>query len=102
MLGGEPAQVALMLSVPVFVAALALTRLMVGGLELIGLASLGPLLLLQFLLLSGSFVVCVAAGAPIDPDRANAIFAGMLGVSAMAVQNALVQVSLTGDHPRRR
>jgi uncharacterized membrane protein YoaK (UPF0700 family) len=65
-------------------------------LESIGLASLGPLLLLQFLLLSGSFVVCVAAGAPIDPDRANAIFAGMLGVSAMAVQNALVQVSLTG------
>jgi hypothetical protein len=30
----------------------------------------------------------------------NAIFAGMLGVSAMAV-NALVQVSLTGLHPRR-
>jgi uncharacterized membrane protein YoaK (UPF0700 family) len=95
-LGGEPAQVALMLSVPVFVVGLTLTRLLVGGLESIGLASLVPLLLLQFLLLSGSFVVCVAAGAPIDPDRANAIFAGMLGVSAMAVQNALVQVSLTG------
>jgi uncharacterized membrane protein YoaK (UPF0700 family) len=53
-LGGEPAQVALMLSVPVFVVGLALTRLLVGGLESIGLASLGPLLLLQFLLLSGS------------------------------------------------
>lgn len=94
-LGDEPAQVALMLSVPVFVVGLAVTRLLVGGLESIGLASLGPLLL-QFLLLLGSFVVCVAAGAPIDPDRANAIFAGMLGVSAVAVQNALVQVSLTG------
>jgi uncharacterized membrane protein YoaK (UPF0700 family) len=95
-LGGEPAQVALILSVPVFVAALALTRLLVGALESIGLASLRPLLLLQFLLLAGSFVVCVAAGPHIDPNRVNAIFAGMLGVSAMAVQNALVQVSLTG------
>src|SRR5208337_1640559 len=82
--------------VPVFVVALALTRLLVGGLESIGLASLRPLLLLQFLLLAGFFVVCVAAGSRIDPDGAIAIFAGMLGVSAMAVQNALVQVSLTG------
>jgi uncharacterized membrane protein YoaK (UPF0700 family) len=94
---GEPAQVALMLSVPVFMAALALTRLLVSGLESIGLASLRPLLLLQFLLLTGFFAICVAAaGSRIDPDAANAIFAGMLGVSAMAVQNALVQVSLKG------
>ncbi len=93
---GEPAQVALIISVPVFMAALALTRLLVGGLESIGLASLLPLLLLQFLLLAGFFAVCVAAGSGIDPNAANAIFAGMLGVSAMAVQNALVQVSLKG------
>lgn len=96
LLSGEPAQAALVLSVPVFVVALALTRLLVSGLESIGLASLRPLLLLQFLLLLGFFVVCIAAGSRIDPDAANAIFAGMLGVSAMAVQNALVQVSLTG------
>ena len=93
---GEPAQVALMLSVPVFMAALALTRLLVGGLEAIGLASLLPLLLLQFLLLAGFFVLGVATGSRINPDAANAIFAGMLGVSAMAVQNALVQISLKG------
>jgi uncharacterized membrane protein YoaK (UPF0700 family) len=68
----------------------------VGGLESIGLASLRPLLLLQFLLLAGFFVVCVATGPRSDPDAANMIFAGMLGVSAMAVQNAMVQVSLTG------
>ena len=95
-LAGEPAQVALILSVPVFIAALALTRLLVAGLESIGLASLRPLLLLQFLLLAGFFVVCVAAGSGADPDAANMIFAGMLGVSAMAVQNAMVQVALTG------
>jgi uncharacterized membrane protein YoaK (UPF0700 family) len=96
-LSGEPAQVALVLSVPVFMAALALTRLLVSGLESIGLASLRPLLLLQFLLLAGFLAVCVGARSPIDPNAASIIFAGMLGVWAMAVQNAMVQVSLTGS-----
>jgi uncharacterized membrane protein YoaK (UPF0700 family) len=91
--GGE-APIAPMLAVPVFMAALGLTRLLVAGLEAIGIASLRPLLLLQMLLLAGFFVLCVAAGARIQPDAAIAILAGMLGVAAMAVQNALVQVSL--------
>ena len=51
--GGET-PVAPMLSVPVFMVVLGLTRLLVGGLESIGLASLQPLLLLQLLLLAGS------------------------------------------------
>jgi uncharacterized membrane protein YoaK (UPF0700 family) len=93
--GGET-QVAPMLSVPVFMVVLGLTRLLVRGLETMGLASLRPLLLLQFLLLTGFLVLCVAAGPGLDPNAANAILAGMLGVAAMAVQNALVQVSLTG------
>jgi uncharacterized membrane protein YoaK (UPF0700 family) len=93
--GGE-APVAPMLSVPVFVAALGLTRLLASAVERIGFASLRPLLLLQFLLLAGCFVLCVSAGPRIDPDAAKAILAGMLGVSAMAVQNALVQISLKG------
>src|SRR2546430_596788 len=70
--------------------------LLVGGLEAIGLASLRPLLLLQFLLLAGFLVLCVAAGPRLDPNAANAVVAGMLGVAAMAVQNALVQISLKG------
>src|SRR6202022_2017935 len=73
-----------------------LSRLLAGGLESIGLASLRPLLLLQFLLLAGFLVLCVPAGLRIDPNATNAILAGMLGVSAMAVQNALVQISLKG------
>ena len=64
--------------------------------ERIGFASLRPLLLLQFLLLAGFLVLCVSAGPRIDPDATKAIVAGMLGVSAMAVQNALVQISLKG------
>src|ERR1700738_3008303 len=93
---GGAAPVAPMLAVPVFMVALGVTRLLAGGLESIGLASLRPLLLLQFLLLAGFLVLCVAAGPGIDPNAANAILAGMLGVSAMAVQNALVQFSLKG------
>ena len=62
----------------------------------IGLASLRPLLLIQFLLLAGFLLLCVAAGPRIDPNGTNAILAGMLGVSAMAVQNTLVQISLKG------
>jgi uncharacterized membrane protein YoaK (UPF0700 family) len=78
-----------MLSVPVFIVMVGLTRLLAGGLASVGLASLRPLLLLQFLLLAGFLVLCVAAGPRIDPNATNAILAGMLGVSAMAVQNAL-------------
>jgi uncharacterized membrane protein YoaK (UPF0700 family) len=86
--GGAP--VAPMLSVLVFVSALRLTKLLASALERIGFASLRPLLLLLQLLLVGFLVLCISAGPRIDPDATKA----MLGVSAMAVQNALVQVSL--------
>jgi uncharacterized membrane protein YoaK (UPF0700 family) len=38
----------------------------------------------------------ITAGPRIDPNATSATIAGMLAVSAMAVQNALVQVSLRG------
>src|SRR4029079_18166623 len=59
---GEAAQWAAILSVPVFMLVLCLARLSAGGFETIGLDSLRPLLLVQFLLLSGSLIICVAAG----------------------------------------
>lgn len=93
---GAAVPVAPVLSVPIFIVALGMTRLLVGGLESIGVATLRPLLLLQLLLLAGFLVLCVSAGSRIDPDAPIAVFAGMLGVSSMAVQNALVQVSLRG------
>jgi uncharacterized membrane protein YoaK (UPF0700 family) len=85
-----------MLSVPVFMVVLGLARLLAGGLERVRIASLRPLLLLQFLLLAGFLALCVAAGQRSDPNAASMVVAGMLGVSAMAVQNALVQISLQG------
>jgi uncharacterized membrane protein YoaK (UPF0700 family) len=93
---GSRAPLANTLSVPVFVAALSLTRLLAGALERVGFASLRPLLLLQLLLLAGFFALCASAGGSMDPHATKAVFAGMLGVSAMAVQNALVQISLKG------
>jgi Protein of unknown function (DUF1275) len=63
-------------------------------LEAIRLASLRPLLLLQFFLLASFLGICLAAGPHVDPHAAIAVVGAMLGVSAMAVQNALVRVSL--------
>lgn len=96
---GTPGNVALLLSVPVFILMLALTRLLVAGLDAAGLATLRPLLFLQLLLLAGFLALAVAAGPHPDPNAAGAIGAGMLGVAAMAVQNALVQLSLRGAPP---
>ena len=96
---GHEAQIAAMLSVPVFMAVLGITRLLAGGLEWVGIATLRPLLLLQFVLLA-NFLLARAAGGPgLDPHAALAIFAVMLGVAAMAVQNTLVQISLKGAPP---
>jgi uncharacterized membrane protein YoaK (UPF0700 family) len=96
LVSGGTAAVAPMLSVPVFTLALGLTKLLASGLEAIGRTSLAPLLLLQLLLLTGFLVLCVSTGPHFDPDAPIAILAGMFGVSAMAVQNALVQISLKG------
>lgn len=83
-----------MLSVPVFLAAVGLTRLLVAVLERLGFPSLGPLLSPQFLLLAGFLAVCGSVGPPIDSDASKAILAGMLGVSAMVAQDDLLQISL--------
>lgn len=93
---GSRAPVANILSVPVFVAVLGLTRLLADVLEKIGLVSLRPLLLVQLLLLVGFLALCASAGARLEADATRAILAGMFGVSAMAVQNALGQISLKG------
>jgi uncharacterized membrane protein YoaK (UPF0700 family) len=79
------APLALILAVPVFVLALGLTKIWVYFLNKSARDSLRPLLRLQFLLLLG-FLIFALTRWP--------ILGGMLGVSAMAVQNALVQLSL--------
>jgi uncharacterized membrane protein YoaK (UPF0700 family) len=93
---GGNAPLAHILSVPVFVVVLGLTRLAAAGLEALKLPSLRPLLALQFVLLAIFLVLGVMLDSPLDAGAPKAVIAGMMGVSAMAVQNALVQVSLRG------
>ena len=95
-LAGGSSPLAHLISVPVFIMVLAATRMLADGLDRMGIATLRPLLFLQFLLLCAFLVICIAAGPKVPPDAAIMIFAAMLGVSAMAVQNALVQISLAG------
>jgi uncharacterized membrane protein YoaK (UPF0700 family) len=73
---------------------LLLTRLLASGLERSGISTLRPLLLLQLIFLLAFLVLGVTAGPGSDTNATLAIIAGMSGVAAMAVQNALVQISL--------
>jgi hypothetical protein len=89
------ASLALVISVPLFIIVLAATRVLAAGLERGGIPSLGVLLFVQFALLCGFLGTCIAAGPGVSASAPSMILAGMLGVSAMAVQNALV-ISLVG------
>jgi uncharacterized membrane protein YoaK (UPF0700 family) len=90
------ATLALVISVPLFLIILAATRVLAAGLERGRIPSLGVLLFVQFALLCGFLGICVAAGPGASASAPSMILAGMLGVSAMAVQNALVRISLVG------
>jgi uncharacterized membrane protein YoaK (UPF0700 family) len=89
---GDPAVLSYVLSVPVFMLVLVLARLFAGYLEHRGIATLRPLLLLQLIALVGFLVLGVSGGAPFQSQSALGITAGMCGVTAMAVQAALVQI----------
>jgi uncharacterized membrane protein YoaK (UPF0700 family) len=58
--------------------------------------TLRALLILQAVLLIGFFAVSIAVGPFTDPRGAVAACVGMLGVAAMATQNALVKLELPG------
>lgn len=91
---GDPTIFSYILSVPVFMVILFLTRLLAGSLEQARVSPLHALLLLHLLLLAAFLWVCVVWGPWRDGNEILAVAAGMLGVAAMAVQNAIVQISL--------
>jgi uncharacterized membrane protein YoaK (UPF0700 family) len=93
-IAGERATFSAVLAVPVFMLVVLLARLLAGGIERAQGSVLAPLLLVQLLSLVGCLAVGVAAGPQADAASALAVIAGMLGVAAMAVQNALVQIAL--------
>ena len=93
---GTRVGVGTILSVPVFMSVLVLTRLLVAALEAAGRASLRPLLFLQLVFLAGLLALGVSAGPHPDPNAGSLVLAGMFGVTAFSVQNALVQTSISG------
>jgi uncharacterized membrane protein YoaK (UPF0700 family) len=90
------APIAILISVPVFVAVLMLGRAFVGVLERSNIETLKPLLLLQWLLLVGFLVLATVGGPHLALCDRDGIIAGMLGVSAMATQNVVVGHALRG------
>src|SRR6476646_11874174 len=71
---GEHASAAHLLSVPVFIMALFAARLLAAILDRFGIATLRPLLLLQFMFLAGFLAVSINVGSPADPSAAVMIF----------------------------
>jgi len=98
-IGGGDAQLGKMLSVPVFIIMVDVTIMLAARFKTIDRDPLRPLLLLQLLLLICFVTLCTAADPRPDANASVAVVAGMFGVSAMAVQNALVQVSFKGAPP---
>ena len=92
---GDRTVLSYLLSVPVFMLVLFLTSLFASGLRRFGVSTLRPLLLLQLIFMVAFFMLCVIAGPWRDANATLAIVAGMLGVAAMAAQNALVNAGIT-------
>jgi len=96
-LNGGTCRLAPMLSIPVFIAALALTRILARDARSSGIDRLRPLLLLECLLLLGCVAVAIAGGPRVDPNASTTVVAAMLAVAAMAVQSGVA--SLRGAPP---
>jgi uncharacterized membrane protein YoaK (UPF0700 family) len=93
---GKFGEIAPLLSVPVFV-------LVLGVITAVFVRKPVPftrrtLLVLQAVLLASFLGFGVGFGPFTDPNSCMAVFAGMLGVAAMATQNAVVRLALP-EHP---
>jgi uncharacterized membrane protein YoaK (UPF0700 family) len=93
---GGFSEVGPLLSVPVFVAVLGAVTLAAGAVVKAGYSPRRGLLVLQAALLVGCLGLGTLFGPFADADRPLAVLVGMLGVAAMATQNALVKLALPG------
>jgi uncharacterized membrane protein YoaK (UPF0700 family) len=92
---GRFSQVGPLLSVPVFIAVLGLVTMLSANKP--ARRNRRALLALQATLLAGYLATGAALGPFGNPDSATAVFTGVLGVAAMATQNALVKLALPGS-----
>src|SRR5215831_13743228 len=93
---GKFGEIAPLLSVPVFVLVLGVTTAVFIRKPIPFIRR--ALLVLQAVLLASFLGFGVGVGPFADPNSCMAVFVGMLGVAAMATQNAVVRLALPG-HP---
>ena len=93
---GRFGEIAPLLSVPVFVIVLGVVTVAVVRKPISFIRR--ALLVLQAVLLASFLAFGVGFGPFADPNSSMAVFVGMLGVAAMATQNAVVRLALPG-HP---
>jgi uncharacterized membrane protein YoaK (UPF0700 family) len=91
---GGFSQIGPLLSVPVFISVLGIVAVLFANKVTRGRRR--ALLILQAALLAGFLGLGVELGPFTNPNSGAAVFAGMLGVGAMATQNALVRLDLRG------
>ncbi|CAJ0814109.1 YoaK family protein [Ralstonia flaminis] len=97
--GSGQGVLAKLLALPVFVLAVASTKLAVAALTRRGVAPVRPLLLAQAVLLA-AFMVAGLLALPIQSADAPAtIVVGLIGVAAMGVQNAKARIVLSEHAP---
>jgi uncharacterized membrane protein YoaK (UPF0700 family) len=87
----NPAQV---LAIPVFILAVAATWLIAKASGRRGTGLMRPLLLFQFLLITGLLIFSALTKPSADPHGSMATIAAMIAVTAMACQFALLRLSL--------
>jgi uncharacterized membrane protein YoaK (UPF0700 family) len=90
---GRYSEIGPLLSVPVFIAVLWITVLIANK---VSGNTRRALLVVHAVLLTGFLAFGVRCGPFTDPDSAIPVFVGMLGVAAMATQNALVKLDPAG------
>jgi uncharacterized membrane protein YoaK (UPF0700 family) len=93
---GGFSEVGPILSVPTFIAVLGAVTVASDAIEKAGHSPRRALLVLQATLLAGCLGFGASFGPFPDADRPMPVFVGMLGVAAMATQNALAKLALPG------
>jgi uncharacterized membrane protein YoaK (UPF0700 family) len=88
-----------LLSVPVFIAVLGVVTVAFGRVEKANNGSRRALLVLHMAFLVACLGLGVGFGPFVDAERPMAVFVGMFAVAAMAIQNALVKLTLPDSPP---
>ncbi len=97
--GSTSGLVGKLLSLPVFILVVAATRIAAEALDRHGLPALRSLLLAKCAFLGAFLLLGVGLGPFHDADAPAALLAGMAGVTAMAIQNAIGRLRMASAPP---